>query len=87
MLFHLIPMTTVIVAAVAAVAPAVALPAQGDRATYVFGGLPRCVLVTYVDTGPDQRRWVWIVGGHSPQWALHVPADEMAPGCADDIGK
>lgn len=81
MLFHLIPMTTVVVAAVAAIA----LPAQGDRVTYVFGSLPRCVLVTHVDTGPDQRRWVWIVGGHSPQWALHVPADELTPGCADGI--
>ena len=79
MVFYLIPTATVLMAAVVAVV----LPAQGDHVTYVFGGLPRCVVVTHVDTGPDQRQWAWIVGGHAPQWTLHVRVDELVPGCVE----
>ena len=53
----------------------------GDWATYVLGSLSHCVRVRSTDTGVDGRRWVWVVGGNMPQWVLHVPADELKPGC------
>lgn len=54
---------------------------SGDWATYMLGTLPHCVRVRSADTGVDGRRWVWVVGGNVPQWVLHVPADELTPGC------
>ena len=67
-----------------AVAAAVAVTslAPGDWVTYMLGDLPRCARAAYVDNGADGRPWAWIVGGNAPQWALHVPVEELTQGCA-----
>jgi hypothetical protein len=62
-------------------AAASTVQASDDRATYVLGTLPHCVRVKSTDTGVDGRRWAWIVGGNVPQWVLHVPVNDLGPGC------
>lgn len=61
-----------------------AAPAPGTPVTYMLGSLPRCARVVSIDTGPDQRPWAWIVGGHPPQWVFHVPVEELRAGCGEE---
>lgn len=67
----------------AAAAGAMVPAAKDDLVTYMLGTQPQCARVVHLDTGVDGRPWAWIVGGLPPQWALHVPMQELARGCAD----